>query len=156
MITSARDCQAESLSSNRLTAQSSSPKRTSLSAISLSMARPAAKPIVAAQRASASVFAIAASRPLWKPLAIMAASTWRVVVLGSTGRNFAAGMSGGVAFVYNGDETFAKRCNLDMVYLLALTESDGDERPSISQNSPVSFARRRARRPAPWASPTRR
>jgi len=40
-----------------------------------------------------------------------------VVVLGSTGRNFAAGMSGGMAYVYDGDGTFAARCNTSMVAL---------------------------------------
>jgi glutamate synthase domain-containing protein 3 len=40
-----------------------------------------------------------------------------VVVLGSTGRNFAAGMSGGIAYVYDEDGTFARRCNLSMVSL---------------------------------------
>jgi glutamate synthase (NADPH/NADH) large chain/glutamate synthase (ferredoxin) len=40
-----------------------------------------------------------------------------VVVLGKTGRNFAAGMSGGVAFVLNEDEKFESRCNLGMVDL---------------------------------------
>jgi glutamate synthase domain-containing protein 3 len=40
-----------------------------------------------------------------------------VVVLGLTGRNFAAGMSGGVAYVYDVDGLFAKRCNTSMVSL---------------------------------------
>ena len=40
-----------------------------------------------------------------------------VVVLGSTGYNFAAGMSGGVAYVYDESELFDTRCNLDMVDL---------------------------------------
>jgi glutamate synthase (NADPH/NADH) large chain len=40
-----------------------------------------------------------------------------VVVLGLTGRNFAAGMSGGVAYVYDEDGQFAKRCNTSMVAL---------------------------------------
>ncbi|MFV0680278.1 glutamate synthase-related protein [Ottowia sp.] len=40
-----------------------------------------------------------------------------VVVLGRTGRNFAAGMSGGVAYVYDEDGQFAKRCNMAMVAL---------------------------------------
>ena len=40
-----------------------------------------------------------------------------VVVLGQTGRNFAAGMSGGVAYVYDEDGSFAKRCNMSMVEL---------------------------------------
>ncbi len=41
----------------------------------------------------------------------------RVVVLGPTGRNFAAGMSGGVAYVLDPDGTFSKRCNTQMVSL---------------------------------------
>ncbi len=40
-----------------------------------------------------------------------------VVVLGATGRNFAAGMSGGVAYVYDADGSFADRCNTSMVTL---------------------------------------
>ena len=40
-----------------------------------------------------------------------------VVVLGKTGRNFAAGMSGGVAYVYDEDGDFAPRCNTSMVAL---------------------------------------
>jgi glutamate synthase (NADPH/NADH) large chain len=40
-----------------------------------------------------------------------------VVVLGRTGRNFAAGMSGGVAYVIDEDGTFEKRCNMSMVEL---------------------------------------
>ncbi|MCD2512943.1 glutamate synthase-related protein [Comamonas endophytica] len=40
-----------------------------------------------------------------------------VVVLGKTGRNFAAGMSGGVAYVYDEDGTFAQRCNTASVTL---------------------------------------
>jgi glutamate synthase (NADPH) large chain len=39
----------------------------------------------------------------------------RVVVLGKTGRNFAAGMSGGVAYVYDADSSFASRLNGEMV-----------------------------------------
>jgi glutamate synthase domain-containing protein 2/glutamate synthase domain-containing protein 1/glutamate synthase domain-containing protein 3 len=40
-----------------------------------------------------------------------------VVVLGATGRNFAAGMSGGIAYVYDEDGQFARRCNTAMVAL---------------------------------------
>jgi glutamate synthase domain-containing protein 3 len=40
-----------------------------------------------------------------------------VVVLGRTGRNLAAGMSGGIAFVYDEDGTFKERCNTAMVTL---------------------------------------
>jgi glutamate synthase (NADPH/NADH) large chain len=40
-----------------------------------------------------------------------------VVVLGNTGRNFAAGMSGGIAYVYDPDGDFAQKCNPSMVSL---------------------------------------
>ncbi|VVC85632.1 glutamate synthase-related protein [Sideroxydans sp. CL21] len=45
-----------------------------------------------------------------------------VVVLGQTGRNFAAGMSGGVAYVLDEDGTFPQRCNMSMVQLEAIPE----------------------------------
>lgn len=48
----------------------------------------------------------------------------RVVVLGETGRNFAAGMSGGIAYVYDPNNTFIKRCNLEMVLLERVEEPD--------------------------------
>ena len=41
----------------------------------------------------------------------------RVVILGPTGRNFAAGMSGGIAYVYDDADDFITRCNLGMVVL---------------------------------------
>jgi glutamate synthase (NADPH/NADH) large chain len=44
----------------------------------------------------------------------------RVVVLGSTGRNFAAGMSGGIAYVWDHKGDFAAKCNLGMVELEAI------------------------------------
>jgi len=47
-----------------------------------------------------------------------------VVVLGRTGRNFAAGMSGGIAYVLDEDGTFASRCNLAMVELEPLPEEE--------------------------------
>ncbi|MEI8258599.1 MAG: glutamate synthase-related protein, partial [Deltaproteobacteria bacterium] len=47
-----------------------------------------------------------------------------VVCLGPTGRNFAAGMSGGVAYVVDSSGTFARRCNMDMVDLEPLDEED--------------------------------
>jgi glutamate synthase domain-containing protein 2/glutamate synthase domain-containing protein 1/glutamate synthase domain-containing protein 3 len=40
-----------------------------------------------------------------------------VIVLGATGRNFAAGMSGGAAYIYDKDKKFKDRCNMDMVEL---------------------------------------
>jgi glutamate synthase (NADPH/NADH) large chain/glutamate synthase (ferredoxin) len=51
----------------------------------------------------------------------------RVVVLGSTGRNFAAGMSGGVAYVLDEDGSFPKRCNMGMVGFDGLSEADALE-----------------------------
>jgi glutamate synthase (ferredoxin) len=48
-----------------------------------------------------------------------------VVVLGQTGRNFAAGMSGGVAYVYDEKSDFASRCNTEIVELEPL--GDGDQ-----------------------------
>jgi glutamate synthase domain-containing protein 2/glutamate synthase domain-containing protein 1/glutamate synthase domain-containing protein 3 len=51
----------------------------------------------------------------------------RVVVLGRTGRNFAAGMSGGVAYVLDEDGTFAERCNPGMVGFDELAEADAIE-----------------------------
>ena len=47
----------------------------------------------------------------------------RVVVLGKTGRNFAAGMSGGVAYVYDPSHTFDYFCNMDMVELSLVEDS---------------------------------
>jgi glutamate synthase (ferredoxin) len=48
----------------------------------------------------------------------------RVVVLGRTGRNFAAGMSGGVAYVLDTDGDFRRRCNLGMVDLERLDQPE--------------------------------
>jgi glutamate synthase (NADPH/NADH) large chain len=45
-----------------------------------------------------------------------------VVVLGPTGRNFAAGMSGGMAFVLDRERSFRERCNLEMVELESLVD----------------------------------
>jgi glutamate synthase (NADPH/NADH) large chain len=47
-----------------------------------------------------------------------------VVVLGKTGRNFAAGMSGGIAYVYDEDGQFAKRCNTAQVALEKVCPKD--------------------------------
>ncbi|MCH7577367.1 MAG: glutamate synthase large subunit, partial [Chloroflexi bacterium] len=48
----------------------------------------------------------------------------RVLVLGSTGRNFGAGMSGGIAYVYDAAGDFATRCNMEMVALEPLEDSE--------------------------------
>ncbi len=49
-----------------------------------------------------------------------------VVVLGGTGRNFAAGMSGGVAYVFDRDGGFATRCNRGMVDLEPLDDAEAE------------------------------
>src|SRR5207302_3965396 len=48
----------------------------------------------------------------------------RVVVLGPTGKNFAAGMSGGIAYVYDEDGSFPKNCNTEMVKLYKLEDEE--------------------------------
>ena len=48
----------------------------------------------------------------------------RVVVLGPTGRNFAAGMSGGVAYVYDPSDVSPQRLNTEIVDLEALDDED--------------------------------
>ncbi|HRK73602.1 MAG TPA: glutamate synthase subunit alpha, partial [Rhodothermales bacterium] len=48
----------------------------------------------------------------------------RVVILGPTGRNFAAGMSGGVAYVLDPKGTFERHCNTELVNLEGVTEPE--------------------------------
>jgi glutamate synthase (ferredoxin) len=48
----------------------------------------------------------------------------RVLVLGRTGRNFAAGMSGGIAYVFDEYNEFAQRCNRSMVELTSIEDDD--------------------------------
>ena len=52
----------------------------------------------------------------------------RIVVLGPTGRNFAAGMSGGIAYVLDEDGTFKERCNPSMVGLSPLEDPEEVEK----------------------------
>ena len=59
----------------------------------------------------------------------------RAVVLGPTGRNFAAGMSGGVAWVYDPHDRFLTNCNLEMVELERVTdEADEAELRALIEN----------------------
>jgi glutamate synthase domain-containing protein 3 len=59
----------------------------------------------------------------------------RVVILGRTGRNFAAGMSGGIAYVYDVDRRFQGRCNVELVDLEQLDDEDEAEvRALISEH----------------------
>ncbi|WP_428329258.1 glutamate synthase large subunit [Mucilaginibacter sp.] len=51
----------------------------------------------------------------------------RTLILGETGRNFAAGMSGGIAWVYNPNNTFTENCNTEMVDLDPLSIKDEEQ-----------------------------
>ena len=51
----------------------------------------------------------------------------RALILGETGRNFAAGMSGGIAWVYNPNNTFKENCNTEMVDLDPLSLKDEEQ-----------------------------
>jgi glutamate synthase (ferredoxin) len=61
----------------------------------------------------------------------------RVVVLGTTGRNFAAGMSGGLAYVLDEDGTFPSRCNLETVTLEHPEEEDLQEIEELIRNHAI-------------------
>ncbi|MDZ7721596.1 MAG: hypothetical protein U5R06_01915 [candidate division KSB1 bacterium] len=57
------------------------------------------------------------------------------VILGKTGNNFAAGMSGGIAYVYDETEMFDTRCNLDMVDLESVwNQTDREQLWNLIQN----------------------
>jgi len=63
-----------------------------------------------------------------------------VVVLGATGRNFAAGMSGGIAYVYDEDGSFTQKCNPAMVTLEPVL-SASEQESTIAQSAWHSLAR---------------
>jgi glutamate synthase (NADPH/NADH) large chain len=65
-----------------------------------------------------------------------------VVVLGSTGRNFAAGMSGGIAFVFDRDGTFRERANQSMCEIVAV-ESEAEQAKSERELAAAGKARMR-------------
>jgi len=58
----------------------------------------------------------------------------RVVVLGETGKNFAAGMSGGIAYVLDENQNFEAKCNTAMVGLETLSKDDRKELKTLIQN----------------------
>jgi len=64
-----------------------------------------------------------------------------VVVLGKTGRNFAAGMSGGVAYVFDEDGLFEKRCNTSMATLEKVLPSSEQiaSMPKSTWHAPVNI-----------------
>ena len=75
----------------------------------------------------------------------------KVVVLGPTGRNFGAGMSGGVAYVLDVDGRFAERCNLELIGLEALGEDDaGDLHELIEEHHLRTLSPVAARLLADW------
>ncbi|MCS6938980.1 MAG: glutamate synthase large subunit [Roseiflexus sp.] len=76
----------------------------------------------------------------------------RVVVLGPTGRNFAAGMSGGIAYVLDEAGDFATRCNQEMVSLMRLTDPDEIEDlwKLIQRHQTYTHSERAARVLANW------
>jgi glutamate synthase (NADPH/NADH) large chain len=76
----------------------------------------------------------------------------RVVVIGRTGRNFAAGMSGGIAYVLDIDGQFRRRCNQDMVELepLALTEDVETVRTLLRRHVRSTNSGRAVRLLADW------
>jgi glutamate synthase (NADPH/NADH) large chain len=78
----------------------------------------------------------------------------RVVVLGRTGRNFAAGMSGGIAYVLDPDGTFERRCNLEMVDLELLEEADDIDFVQVAMMKHVTLtgSRYASRLLEDWAS----
>ncbi len=51
----------------------------------------------------------------------------RIIIIGNTGRNFAAGMSGGIAYVYDVNKKFRENCNTEMVDLDECTLEDKNE-----------------------------
>ena len=66
-----------------------------------------------------------------------------VCVLGQTGRNFAAGMSGGIAYVYDPDRTFESRCNMAQVDLESIdpapSAEEGTGRPQQRPSSVTDY-----------------
>jgi len=58
----------------------------------------------------------------------------RVVVLGKTGRNFGAGMSGGIAYIYDTQRDFPKKCNTDMVELEKVSGDDAQTIKNLLTN----------------------
>ena len=67
----------------------------------------------------------------------------RVVVLGRTGRNFAAGMSGGIAYVLDDDGTLRARCNTAMVDLERLDDEDESNLRARAHRAPRGADRQR-------------
>ncbi len=78
----------------------------------------------------------------------------RVIVIGRTGRNFAAGMSGGIAYVLDTDGLFERRCNREMVDLEPLIEAEDVDFVQVAIMKHVTYtgSRHAERLLADWAS----
>jgi glutamate synthase domain-containing protein 2/glutamate synthase domain-containing protein 1/glutamate synthase domain-containing protein 3 len=78
----------------------------------------------------------------------------RVVILGRTGRNFAAGMSGGIAYVLDEAGDFASRCNMELVGLKKLEDADEIEEvwKLIQRHQTYTHSERAALVLAEWKS----
>ncbi len=78
----------------------------------------------------------------------------RVIILGKTGRNFAAGMSGGIAYILDEAGDFAGHCNRQMVDLLSLADSDEIEavRQMIERHGQYTQSKKAARVLEAWDS----
>ncbi len=76
----------------------------------------------------------------------------KVVILGKTGRNFAAGMSGGVAYVLDEQGDFATRCNPQMVGLETLEDAEeiADLRQLIQQHADYTQSQKASKVLAHW------
>jgi len=75
-----------------------------------------------------------------------------VVILGRTGRNFAAGMSGGIAYVLDEDGDFEQRCNLGMVALESFADADEEKtvRGLIEKHAQITGSTRAAKILKDW------
>ena len=82
----------------------------------------------------------------------------RVVVIGKTGRNFAAGMSGGIAYVLDVDGKFEQRCNQQMVDLEPLIDNEDADfvRVAIMKHVTFTSSRYAERLLADWPGTRRR
>jgi glutamate synthase (ferredoxin) len=76
----------------------------------------------------------------------------KVVILGSTGRNFAAGMSGGVAYILDETGDFATRCNTQMVGLETLEDAEeiSDLRQMIQRHADYTRSQKAVKVLAHW------
>ena len=77
----------------------------------------------------------------------------RVLVIGKTGRNFAAGMSGGIAYVYDGDGDFGSHVNTEMVEVGPIDDPDElvEVRAMLERHVRMTGSRLGARLLAGWS-----